>query len=500
MGTFEQLQQGLGAAWAARHGRRDGCETGHVLVVMPSFSVQGQLLQHYGARFGSMEHRYLLLALAARDPRCEVVYVSSLAPGPGVLDYYASLLAPAERAGFLERLHVVTVADPSWRPTAAKLLDDPAAVERVRAAVRGRPAMLEVWNVTATEEAAALALGVPIDGTPARLRALGFKSAGRRLFHAAGIDAPVGCEDVRGLDEVARAVEDIRRRRPGTERVVVKLDDSGAGDGNVTVGVRDGQGSDLAGGRLLQALTQALSPAYLAELAAGGVVEELVVGDEVTSPSGQADIGPDGSVTVASTHEQVLGGPGGQVYSGCILPSEPVYAVRIARATASVAERLAALGARGRVGVDFVARREGDRWSVLALEVNLRNGGTTHPLAGLAALVRGRYDAAGGCWVTPDGEQRCYCSTDNIVDAHWLGLDPLRVVAAVRGAGIGFDVATGTGVVLQMLSGLSVDGRIGLTAIAPTTAAARQLAERGGAVIGACVTTGPQGRRREPAN
>ncbi|NUR81968.1 MAG: hypothetical protein HOQ21_16220 [Dermatophilaceae bacterium] len=499
MGRFEQLQQGLGAAWDARHAG-GGTGTGHVLVVMPSFSVQGQLLEHYGARFGSMEHRYLLLALAARDPSCEVVYVSSLAPGPGVVDYYASLLPCAERAGFLERLHLVTVADASWRPTAAKLLDDPAAVARVRAVVRGRPAMLEVWNVTATEEEAALALGVPIDGTPAGLRPLGFKSAGRRLFHAAGIETPVGCEDVRGLDDVTRAVEHIRGRRPGTERVVVKLDDSGAGDGNVTVGIRDARTGDLTGERLSRALAEALSPSYLGELAAGGVVEELVLGDEVTSPSGQADIAPDGTVTVASTHEQVLGGPGGQVYAGCVLPARPPYAVRVARATAAVAERLASLGARGRVGVDFVARRDGGRWSVLALEVNLRNGGTTHPLAGLSALVRGRYDAAGGCWVTPDGEQRCYSSTDNIVDPHWLGLDPLRVVGAVRSAGIGFDPATGTGLVLQMLSGLAVDGRIGLTAIGCTAAAASELAEQAGLVIGGCATAGPQRRWRGAAN
>lgn len=499
MDTFQQLQQGLGSAWTARHAAA-GVETEHVRVVMPSFSVHGQLLAHYGARFGSMEHRYLLLALAARNPRCEVVYISSLAPGPAVLDYYASLLPPSERAGFLGRVHVVTVADESWRPTAAKLLDDPAAVARVRSVVRGRPALLEVWNVTETEEEAALALGIPIDGTDCRLRPLGFKSAGRRLFQKAGIETPVGCEDVRGLGDVARAIEGIRRRRPGTERVVVKLDDSGAGDGNVTVGIRGDDGRDLADARLVQALHAALSPAYRGELAAGGVVEELVVGDEVSSPSGQADIAPDGSVTVASTHEQVLEGPEGQVYAGCVFPAQPAYAVRVARLTAAVAERLGALGARGRVGVDFVARRDGHRWSVLALEVNLRNGGTTHPLAGLSALVDGRYDADRGRWVTPDGEQRCYSSTDNIVDPDWLGLDPHRVVAAVRAAGIGFDPHTGTGLVLQMLSGLAVDGRVGLTAIERTTAAARELAERGGRVIGGCATPGAPRRGRGAAN
>jgi hypothetical protein len=485
MDAFEELQRGLGSAWEARASGRSG----HVLVVMPSFSVHGQLLEHYGARFGSMEHRYLLLGLAARDPRCEVVYVSSLDPGPVVLDYYASLLPRDERRGFLSRLHVVTVDDRSFRPSAAKLVDDPSAVERVRSIVRGRPAVLEVWNVTEVEQAAAVALGVPIDGTDCALRPLGFKSAGRRLFRAAGIETPAGCEDVRGLADVARAVESIRLQRPGASRVVVKLDDSGAGDGNVTIGVRDDRDRDLTGDRLVRALERSLPRSYLGELAAGGVVEELVVGDEVTSPSGQADIAPDGTVTVASTHEQVLGGPDGQVYAGCTFPARPEYAARLARATSTVAERLAARGARGRVGVDYVATRTGTDWSLLALEINLRNGGTTHPLAGLAALVRGGYDPAGGRWVTPDGEPRCYSSTDNVVDPAWLGLDPERVVAAVRAAGIGFDPRTGTGLVLQMLSGLAVDGRVGLTAIERTTDAAMRLAEAGGRVIGGCAAT-----------
>jgi hypothetical protein len=35
-------------------------------------------------------------------------------------------------------------------------------------------------------------------------------------------------------------------------------------------------------------------------------------------------------------------------------------------------------------------------------------------------------------------------------------------------AGIGFDYRTGTGVVLHMLSGLAIDGRMGLTAIERT--------------------------------
>ena len=107
-----------------------------------------------------------------------------------------------------------------------------------------------------------------------------------------------------------------------------------------------------------------------------------------------------------------------------------------------------------------------------AIEVNLRKGGTTHPYAALRNLVPGRYDTAAGRWIADDGTTRAYSSTDNLVDESWLGLAPADVIRAVRDAGLQFDPSTGTGTVLHMLSGLEIDGRFGLTAIAPTPAEA----------------------------
>jgi len=464
MRAFDELQRHLATARDA-HERGDDSE--HVLVVMASFSVTGQLLEHYGARFGAMEHRYLLLSLAAaHQPACEVVFVCSVDPGALVLDYYASLLPPPLRQSFRSRVHVVTVDDRSWRSLADKLLDNPDAVERVRALVGGRLAMLQVWHVTEAEQRAALAIGVPIDGTDPSLRDLAFKSSGRRLFQAVGIATPAGSEDVHDIEEVAAAVRLVRASRPGTGSVVVKLDDSGAGDGNVVIGIRTRSGQDLSGSRLLARLTRSLPASYLRELGGGGVVEELVVGDELRSPSAQIDIAPNGAVGVVSTHEQVLGGPNGQVYAGCTFQAHGGYAAELARCAALVGERLGALGARGRVGIDFVAVRQGHDWVVEAIEINLRKGGTTHPFAALAALVPGRYDPAEGAFVTLDGARRCYSATDNLLDPAWIGLEPSAAIGAVRGAGLQFDPASGTGVVLHMLSGLGVDGRIGVVAIA----------------------------------
>jgi hypothetical protein len=121
------------------------------------------------------------------------------------------------------------------------------------------------------------------------------------------------------------------------------------------------------------------------------------------------------------------------------------------------------------LSVDFAAACHATgRCDVFALEINLRHGGTTHPYAVLRNLVPGRYDVDAGQWLSTDGSPRSYRATDNMVDIGWLGLPPGAVIAAVTAAGLQFDHATGTGVVLHMLSCLAIDGRFGLTAIGRT--------------------------------
>jgi hypothetical protein len=77
--------------------------------------------------------------------------------------------------------------------------------------------------------------------------------------------------------------------------------------------------------------------------------------------------------------------------------------------------------------------------------------------------------------VEADGTTRSYSATDNLLDPAWRGLPIVDVIDAVAGAGIGFDYRAGTGVVLHMLSGLAIDGRMGLTAIERTAEGADAL-------------------------
>ena len=481
MKTFEELQATLGAVWSLN---RPGGGVDHVVVVLPSFSMGESLLSHYATRIPALEHRYLVTSLMLhRIEACELVFLTCQAPGRRVLDYYASLVPWGRRGSARNRFRLAVVPDDSTRPIAAKLLDRPDLIDALRVSFAGRPAFIEPWNVTQREVAVAERLQLPIVGPDPDLWNLGFKSAGRRLFTEAGVPSPAGREDVRTIDQVVAAIAEIRARRPNATGVVVKIDDSGAGDGNVVIrfGQHDGAEASSDG---MGASGLALADWYLRDLASGAVVEELIEGTRFTSPSVQVELSPFGEVRVLATHEQVLGGDTGHVYTGCRFPADPTYASDLARHGRAIGKLLAHRGVVGRFGVDFAAAQDHTgRWQLYALEVNLRKGGTTHPHVVLSHLVPGYYDADAGRWRAADGTPRWYWSTDNLLSESWLGLTPDAVIRAVAAAGLQFDGRTGTGVVLHMLSCLAIDGRFGLTAIGQTPEQAADFYERTSAAV-----------------
>ncbi|HYN69658.1 MAG TPA: peptide ligase PGM1-related protein [Candidatus Eisenbacteria bacterium] len=487
--SYDDLERRLGPALEAN---RPGSAVEHVLIALPSYSVSESLISHYGNRIPSLEHRYLTATLIpSRIVTCSLVYISTLRPAPEVIDYYLSVVPPENRERLRDRVSYIEVDDGTPHSVASKLLDQPRVIDELRAAIGDRPALIEPWNVTDNEVALALALNVPINGTRPELRPIAFKSAGRRLLVEAGVPVPLGREDVRSVDDVVDAVIAIRAEHPRAPGVVIKHDDSGAGDGNVVVDL-DGL-DDAADPRAwLRSRIEALPDWYLEDLAKGGVVEERIAGTRFTSPSAQVDIRPSGEVVVLATHEQVLGGPGGQVYLGCRFPADPAYAPALARHATAAGQALARLGALGRFSVDFVAAADdASEWRIHGLEINLRKGGTTHPYAALRNLVPGRYATEEGRWVAADGSSRAYSATDNLMDPAWKGLPVAAVIAAVAEAGLQFDARTGVGVVLHMLSGLAIDGRMGVIAIARTPEGAEALQTSAAAAVNQLAAAAP---------
>lgn len=449
------------------------------MVLLPSYSVEHALLAHFGPRIPALENRQLLTMLSlARVPGAQMVFVTAERPTELVVAYYLSFVEDGLRDDVRARFHVVEVPDSSPRPVTAKLLDRPDLLARIRSMTRGRLAFIEPWNVTHLEMQVARRLGLPLNGTPASLWPIGFKGSGRRIMRDAGVPLPPGREDVRSVDEVLAAVEHVRREHPGAEGVVVKLDDSATGLGNRVI-----RFADVPTTTMLRTTVELLGPDYLSALASGGVVEELLTGEDFASPSVQGEITPGRHVQLLSTHEQLHSGTHRQTYAGCRFPARPDYRSELAAYGVSVGRLLADRGALGRYAVDFAAIRTASRWHLHGLEINLRKSGTSHPLSLLHDLTPGHYDDVAGTWSLPDGSRRCYRSTDHLVDPTWSGRPESDVIDTVDRAGLTFDRGPGVGAVLHMLDGLRAGGLLGLTTIGRSPRHAQQLYDAAVAVI-----------------
>ena len=463
---FRHLQsQRLEQAWRAD---LPGSTEPHVVVALPSYSVERSVYEHYGPRVGPLEHRYLYAILRSQNPGTRTIYLSSEPVDPEVVDGYLTL-APCEVHDTIRRnTLLLSPDDPSPRPLSEKLLDSPAALDAARRFIGDDPALIEPWNVTECERDFSVALDVPMNGTDPSLRHLATKSSGRGLFREAGVPLPAGVENLATPDEVADAIAAMRRADPSLPGVVVKLDDSVAGDGNVVLRFDELGLAPDDGEGLRNLVRRSLPDWYVEVLADGGVVEELIVGDGFCSPSGQGVLRPDGIVDVFSTHDQRLGGDSGQVYEGCTFPARHDYATEIAAHVLAVGNALLRHGAIGRFAVDFAAVRRQGRWHLFALEINLRKGGTTHPFGITRLLTGGRYDADTADFVLPDGTTRCYAATDNLLDERWVERPPAEARARLTAAGLDFDHGAKVGVVPHLLDCLPVDGRMGYTAIGRT--------------------------------
>jgi PGM1 C-terminal domain len=127
----------------------------------------------------------------------------------------------------------------------------------------------------------------------------------------------------------------------------------------------------------------------------------------------------------------------------------------------------------GRAAVDFVAVRRGGGWEPYALEINLRCGGTTHPLFALQSLTDGVYDPLAGEYRTSMGVLKHYAATDHLDSPGYRSLTPDDLLDIVAQRRLGWDADAETGIVLHMVSALAVAGRVGLTAIGDTLEEAR---------------------------
>ncbi len=454
------------------------------VVVVPSLSMNPELLEKIsGVQY--YEERLLFMLMMLRLPNTRVVYVTSQPIAPSIIDYYLHLLPGVPVSHARKRLELLSAYDTSPVPLTRKLLERPRLVRRIRHLIPDpRIAHLTVYNSTCLERTLAVWLDIPLYGCDPERCPLGTKSGSRHLFERAGIETPPGFEDLGGAEEISEALAELRGREPGLKRAVVKLNEGLSGEGNATFAFENAP----RGSALLPWIRSRLPDrlrfeahgetwdAYIARFnRMGGVVEAFVDGPGKRSPSMQGSVDPLGVTSVVSTHDQLLGGPSGQVFQGCSFPADPDYRLEIQSRGLRVADELASDGVMGRFSVDFVSLPTDEGWKHFAVEVNLRKGGTTHPFMMLQYLTDGVFDPETGQYFTPNGPVRCYYASDNVVSERYRGMTPEDLTDIAVWHGLHFHGATQEGVVFHLIGALSQYGKLGVLCIAETMECARRL-------------------------
>lgn len=479
---FDLLQKKLVPLWRSIECFNQDEQT---IVVVPSMSVD---MSATGFAIQGYEERFLFLLLLLTQPRARMVYVTSQGIHPSVIEYYLGLLPGVIPRHALQRLTLLSPYDDSARPLSLKLLERPRLLRQIEACILDKDrAHLVCYNATFLERNLALRLGIPLYGADPRHLAFGTKTGCRELFARAGINHPLGFGNLNSIEEAVSALVRMQRERPSIVQAVVKLNEGVSGEGNALVDLSNlATPAESAINERVRAMRFELPGTIFDEYTAkfrarGGVVEERVGVDaaEVRSPSVQLRITPLGKVELLSTHDQMLGGPSGQSYLGCIFPADQAYAGDITRDAAKVGELLREAGVIGRFAIDFVVARKQDTnvWERYAIEVNLRKGGTTHPFLTLQFLTGGAYDPESAVFTAPSGRRKFLVASDHVESPRYRGFTPDDLFDLVVRRGLHFGQVRQTGIVFHMLSALGSAGRLGLTAVGNSIEEARSIFE-----------------------
>lgn len=452
------------------------------ILVIPSLSLDQRELQKIEG-FLHYEERLLFSLIRLQNPRTRLIYVTSQPLHPSVVDYYLQLLPGIPFSHARDRLLLLSTYDSSLKPLSQKILERPRLVERIRQAVRLDNSYMICYNTSPWEGELSVQLGVPLYAADPDLRIWGTKSGSRQIFVESGVPCPDGSESIWNAEDLGVAATALWERQPLLKRMVVKLNEGISGEANALLDLRPIQSvapgeadhaervaaiSDRFESMSFQAKeeTWANFSSRLPEL--GGIVEAFVEGEVKRSPSVQGRITPNGEVEIVSTHDQILGGPDGQIYLGCRFPADEAYRLRLQDLGLKVGRKLAEKGALERFGVDFVAVKsdaDGGQWDFQAIEVNLRKGGTTHPFMTLKLLTSGRYDLSTGLFYSQQGRPKYYIATDNLQKDRYRGLLPNDLMDIIAHHRLQFDTGTETGTVFHLMGCLSEFGKLGLTSI-----------------------------------
>jgi hypothetical protein len=413
-----------------------------------------------------------------------MIYITGQAIHPDIVDYYLDLMPGVIQNHARKRLFFLSPMEATDRPLSRKILDRPRLITRIQdLIIDSNRAHLVPFMTTWSDRELAMRLGIPMYGADPKDAHFGTKSEGRELFTRAEINHPAGAENLHTINDVVSAAMRLIDEKPNTDRVIIKHNEGVSGFGNAVLDLTDLPEAPDRAAAIEQRIRDVPIEShmgtidhYLETLATeGGIVEEMVTGVDLPSPSVQMRITPLGRVEVLSTHDQILGGDSGQVFLGSKFPANPEYAIQISRNARRVGEILAEEGVIGRFAIDFMMTPSPDGgWREHAIELNLRKGGTTHPFLTLQFLTDGTYDESTGHFVAPSGQEKFYVASDHVRAEGLERLTPQDLLDIALMRDLHFDQALQVGSVFHMLSALPTHGYVGVTSVGDSPAEAQE--------------------------
>jgi len=477
---FKRLQDGFAAQFETAFPDK---MAGKTVVIVPSLTLDVEILSKLKGAI-HYEERLLCLLMLLRMPHTHVIYVTSMPVDDCIMDYYLHLLPGITGYHARQRLTMLSCFDASPISLTQKILDRPRLIQRIKDSIpQHHLSHMACFNVTPKERALAVRLGMPIYGCDPGLEYLGSKRFSRRIFRTCGIPTPDGMEDLYSEEDIIQALTDLKEKNPDLRRAVVKINEGFSGEGNAIFSYEGADQKNLHNW-IRSNLTQHLSiiakdlsyQTFMGKFSEmGGVVEIFIEGGHKESPSAQCRITPLGRTDVVSTHDQLLGGEGGQVFLGAHFPASPEYAPAIGEMGFAIAEELKRNGVLGRFAIDFISVKEKEGWKHYAIEINLRKGGTTHPYLMLQFLTDGDYDMSKALYYTANGQTRYYFFSDNLQSDHYKGLTPHDLIDIAMCNGLLYDGSSQQGVMFHMIGALSQYGKLGVLCIGETPEIATQL-------------------------
>lgn len=478
-GEFRDLQARLKTLW--RSPDEFDVRNCQVLIV-PSLSLdQTELQKIEGVHY--YEERLLFSLARLRNPHTRLVYVTSLPLHPSVIDYYLELLPGIPSSHARDRLDLFATYDASQKPLTQKLLERPRLLQKIRRCLDSQHAYMVCFNATHLERELALKLEIPLLALDPDLLYWGTKSGSRQIFKECGVPLPDGTDLVHSASDLAEVAAELWERQPDLLRMVVKLNEGFSGEGNALLDLRllesyaPDNASHMERVSCLKTAFKDLRfqcatenwPSFEQKIQdLGAIAEAFIEGKVKRSPSVQGYINPLGEVEMLSTHDQVLGGPDGQIFLGCSFPADEEYRLRIQAMGEAIGKNLAQKGAIERYGVDFVTVHQPDQipnWDLYAIEINLRKGGTTHPFMALKLLTDGQYSPEDGLFYTRQGHPKFYRASDNLQKETYRGLLPSDLMDIIVTDRLHFNSIEGVGAAFHLMGCLSEYGKLGLTSI-----------------------------------